>query len=303
MPILELKNACKGFGEGALRQEILANIDLSIEDGEFLAIVGPSGAGKTTLINLLSGLLLPDSGTATFDGRPIVGPGPERALIFQTYALLPWLTVRQNVLLAVKQIHPEKSSAEQAAHADHYIAMVNLSHASHKRPSELSGGMRQRVSVARALAMNPRVLLLDEPLGALDALTRGTLQEEFVNIWKSERTTMVLITNDPEEALLTADRIIPLRPGPPAGLGPEFRVEFERPRSDARIRESAEFTAQKLAISDYLRASMPALSEGNDAFPYPDLAPPPPPKVPDPTSVQGRLRRIFPRTAEDALLR
>ncbi len=214
MSILNIRNAGKSFGSGALKQDILADINLSIQEGEFLAIVGPSGAGKTTLINLLAGLHLPTTGGVEFNGTPITGPSQDRALVFQTYALLPWFTVKQNVLLAVGQVHRHLSREQQSAHADRYIAMVNLSHAAFKRPSELSGGMRQRVSVARALAMNPKVLLLDEPLGALDALTRSTLQDEFVNIWKTERTTMVLITNDPEEALLTADRVIPLRPGP-----------------------------------------------------------------------------------------
>lgn len=291
--MIELQQASKGFGSGALRQEVLAGIDLRIEPGEFVALVGPSGAGKTTLINLMAGLVSADAGAVRFHGQPVTGPDPRRALVFQTYALLPWFTVRQNVLLAVAQVHPRLSRKQQRAHADRYIEMVNLTRAAHRRPAELSGGMRQRVSVARALAMNPEVLLLDEPLGALDALTRATLQDEFVNIWQTEGTTMVLITNDPEEAILTADRIIPLCPGPPATLGPEFRVPFARPRRRPEVMESAEFIALRAAITDYLRASMPRLDADSASHPYPDLTPPPPAPAPDPRSFRGRLRQLF----------
>ncbi len=291
--MIELRQVGKGFGSGALRQEVLAGIDLRIEPGEFVALVGPSGAGKTTLINLLAGLVSADAGAVQFHGQPVTGPDPRRALVFQTYALLPWFTVRQNVLLAVAQVHSRLSRKQQHAHADRYIEMVHLTRAAHRRPAELSGGMRQRVSVARALAMNPEVLLLDEPLGALDALTRGTLQDEFVNIWQTERTTMVLITNDPEEAILTADRIIPLRPGPPATLGPEFRVPFPRPRRTPEVMESAEFIALRAAITDYLRDSMPRLDTHSGSHPYPDLTPPPPPPPPDPRSLRGRLSKLL----------
>lgn len=291
--MIELQQASKGFGDGALRQEVLAGIDLRIELGEFIALVGPSGVGKTTLINLMAGLVSPDSGSVHFHGAPVTGPDPRRALVFQTYALLPWFTVRQNVMLAVAQVHSKMNRKEQRAHVDRYIEMVNLTRAAHRRPAELSGGMRQRVSVARALAMNPEVLLLDEPLGALDALTRSTLQDEFVNIWQTEGTTMVLITNDPEEAILTADRIIPLRPGPPATLGPEFRVPFARPRRSPAVMESAEFIALRAAITDYLRDSMPRLGACSGSHPYPDLTPPPPAPPPDPRSWRGRLRKLF----------
>ncbi|MCP5557046.1 MAG: ABC transporter ATP-binding protein [Verrucomicrobiaceae bacterium] len=297
MAILNIRNAGKSFGFGALKQDILSNLNLSINEGEFLAIVGPSGVGKTTLINLLVGLLQPDTGSVEFEGKPITGPSQERALVFQTYALLPWFTVKQNVLLAVSQVHRHLSRAEQSAHADRYIEMVNLSHASFKRPSELSGGMRQRVSVARALAMNPKVLLLDEPLGALDALTRATLQDEFVNIWKTARTTMVLVTNDPEEALLTADRVIPLRPGPPSTLGPEFLVPFDRPRRDPAIRESAEFIDLRVQITDYLRASMPRLSADDEAYAFPDLSPPP---VVKPTGWRAKVRKLLAHFPEES---
>jgi nitrate/nitrite transport system ATP-binding protein len=161
MAVLEFNNVCKGFGTGLEREEVLKNVTLSVEEGEFLAILGFSGTGKTTLINQIAGLSRPDSGEVLFKGKPITGPGPERGLVFQSYSLMPWLTVAGNVALAVDAVHKSASRAERAAMVDKYIAMVGLSHAKGRRPAELSGGMRQRVSVARALAMTPEVLLLD----------------------------------------------------------------------------------------------------------------------------------------------
>ena len=232
MALLELKNCSKGFGEGTAREEVLKNIDISVGDGEFLAILGFSGTGKTTLINLMAGLHKPDSGEALFKGQPIDGPGPERGLVFQSYSLMPWLTVTGNVMLTVDSVHKRKSKAERRELAQHFIQMVGLGHAVDRRPAELSGGMRQRVSVARALAMDPEVLLLDEPLSALDALTRANLQNEIERIWEStdggQKKTVVLITNDVDEALLLADRIIALNPD--GSLGAEFEVNLERPR-------------------------------------------------------------------------
>ncbi|MEM6422463.1 MAG: ATP-binding cassette domain-containing protein, partial [Pseudomonadota bacterium] len=172
MAILELTGASKGFGEGTAREEVLKGIDLQVREGEFLAILGFSGTGKTTLINLLAGLERPDRGRALFRGQPIQGPGPERGVVFQSYSLMPWLTVNGNVGLAVDSVHGALPKAERAAIVEKFVTMVGLGHATDRRPAELSGGMRQRVAVARALAMNPEVLLLDEPLSALDALTR-----------------------------------------------------------------------------------------------------------------------------------
>jgi nitrate/nitrite transport system ATP-binding protein len=226
MPLLELNQVCKRFGDTS----VLNDVNLSVEEGEFVAIIGYSGSGKTTLVSILAGLLAPDSGTAQFDGKLISEPGPERGLVFQNYSLLPWLTVVENVALAVDQLHPEWSAVERSACADRYVAMVNLAAARDKRPAELSGGMRQRVSVARTLAMNPRVLLLDEPLSALDALTRATLQDEIARLRREQNQTIVLITNDPDEALLLADRVIPLTRGPGATLGPGIPIPLPHPR-------------------------------------------------------------------------
>jgi len=230
MPILELINVCKGYGPASDRTEVLSNINLSIEEGEFVALVGFSGTGKTTLINLLAGLETPDSGQVLFQGKPVTGPEPKRGVIFQNYSLLPWLTVAGNVQLAVDQIYPEKSKAERRALVETYVEMVNLTPALTKRPAELSGGMRQRVSVARALSADPEILLMDEPLSALDALTRSVLQDQMLSIWEEQKKTMVLITNSVDEGIIMADRIIPFNLESPAGLGPEFKVALARPR-------------------------------------------------------------------------
>jgi len=189
MAILSFDNLCRGFGHGTDRTEILRNISMNVAEGEFIAILGFSGTGKTTLINMVAGLDMPDSGSVTFKGQPIKGPGPERGLVFQSYSLMPWLTVKGNIMLAVEAVFPKLSKAEKSAKADHYIKMVGLGHASARRPAELSGGMRQRVSVARALAMDPELLLLDEPLSALDALTRANLADEILEIWEQDKKT------------------------------------------------------------------------------------------------------------------
>lgn len=241
MPLIEIKQATKGFGNTGARTEVLKNINLSVEEGEFIVIIGYSGSGKTTLVNLISGLGKVDAGEALMDGKAITGPGPDRGLVFQNYSLLPWLTVSENIALAVDEVFPHWSKAERAAHVAKHIAMVKLSHAAHKLPRELSGGMRQRVSVARALAMSPRVLLLDEPLSALDALTRATLQDEISDIWLKNKTTVIWVTNDPDEALLLADRVIPLLPTSPATLGESIVVDIERPRDRKAINHDPRF--------------------------------------------------------------
>lgn len=250
MDILELQGACKSYGVGTNVSHILKGIDLKVKDGEFVAILGFSGTGKTTLINLMAGLETPDKGAALFKGQPITGPGPERGLVFQSYSLMPWLTVAGNVALAVNSVFPGLSRAERAAKVAHYIGMVGLSHAADRRPSELSGGMRQRVSVARALAMDPEVLLLDEPLSALDALTRANLADEIEAIWEQERKTVVLITNDVDEAIVLADRIIALNPD--GTLGAEFTVTLSRPRDRTAMNSDARFKTLRAEVTKYL---------------------------------------------------
>ena len=248
MPFLELKNVSKSFN-GA---PVLKDVNLSIEKGEFVAIVGYSGAGKTTLISLIAGLLQPDSGTMTLNDLEITEPGPDRGIVFQNYSLLPWLSVYENIQLAVDQIFPNWSAAKKKQHIEKHIAMVNLTPARGKKPGELSGGMRQRVSVARALAMDPQILLLDEPLSALDALTRATLQDEVSRIWQENRKTVVLITNDPDEGIYLADRIIPLTAGPGATLGPSFKVEIPRPRDRKAINHDPHFKDIRRQVTEYL---------------------------------------------------
>lgn len=252
MAYLELNNINKTYGTGANATEVLSNINLHIEEGEFVAIVGFSGSGKTTLVNLINGLLQPTSGEVLFKGNPIVDTSHERGVIFQNYSLLPWLTVYQNVSVAVKETFPKESKSFRDARVKEYIDMVNLTPAMHKRPKELSGGMRQRVSIARALAMDPEMIIMDEPLGALDALTRGNLQDEILKIWNKDKRTALLITNDVDEGIYMADRIIPLRPGPNATLGPEFKINIERPRDKTSLNDNPEFKKTRNGIIEYL---------------------------------------------------
>jgi nitrate/nitrite transport system ATP-binding protein len=252
MSLLKINHASKGFGPRDDRTEVLKDINLSISKGEFVAIVGYSGAGKSTLINLLAGLLRPDSGTVTLNDVEITAPGPDRGIVFQNYSLLPWLTVSENIALAVDQLFPELTAAARGQHVDKYIAMVNLSHAKDRKPAELSGGMRQRVSVARALAMDPELLLLDEPLGALDALTRATLQDEIGRICRDSGKTVLLITNDPDEGIYLADRIIPLSAGPGATLGPAFEIDIPRPRDRKAMNHDPRFKRIRNDVVNWL---------------------------------------------------
>ena len=246
MSILKFDNLSKSYGD----TPVLKNINLEVKEGEFLVILGFSGTGKTTLINMMAGLDMPTTGTASFKGAPISGPGPERGVIFQSYSLMPWLTVTGNVRLAVDTVFPKLSSAEKAEKVAHYVKMVGLSHAATRRPAELSGGMRQRVNVARALAMNPEVLLLDEPLSALDALTRANLADEIEAIWEADKKTCVLITNDVDEAIILADRIIALNPD--GTLGAEFTVSIPRPRERTAMNTNETFKSLRSEVTKYL---------------------------------------------------
>jgi nitrate/nitrite transport system ATP-binding protein len=252
MAFLELSKVGKGYGPKDARTEVLNDINLTVEKGEFVAIVGYSGAGKTTLINMVAGLTHPDRGTITLNGKPIEGPGADRGVVFQNYSLLPWMTAYENVMLAVDQVFSSWTPEKKREHVEKHLAMVNLSPARNKRPSELSGGMRQRVSVARALAMDPEVLLLDEPLGALDALTRATLQDEISRIWQASGKTVLLITNDVDEGILLADRIIPLSMGPSATLGPAVEITIPRPRDRKAMNHDAAFKSARNQVIEYL---------------------------------------------------
>jgi nitrate/nitrite transport system ATP-binding protein len=287
MAFLEIDKVSKSYGGNGARTEVLRDISLSIEEGEFVAIVGFSGSGKTTLILTVAGLVAPDSGEVRLRGNPVTGPAPDRGVVFQSYSLMPWLTVYGNVALAVDAVLEGRPKAERDAHIRKYIAMVGLSHAIDRRPAELSGGMRQRVAVARALAMQPEVLLLDEPLSALDALTRAKLQDEIEAIRDVEKKTIVLITNDVDEAILLADRIVPLNPGPNATLGPEYRVDIPRPRKRAEMNHHPVFKKLRADVTRYLMES--GIERGAEADVLPELP-----------AVQPITAGVLPRTAVKA---
>jgi nitrate/nitrite transport system ATP-binding protein len=250
---LDVRGLTKSYVTARGTTHVLGGIDLAVEEGELVAVVGYSGSGKTTLVSLLAGLLTPDAGEIVLDGAAVSVPGPERGIVFQQYSLLPWMTVHENIALAVDAVHPRKSVPERRAITDELIALVNLTAARDKRPRELSGGMRQRVAVARGLGMAPKLLLMDEPFSALDALTRATLQDELTRIWGERRCTVVLITNDVDEAILLADRIYPMTPGPGAVLGAAIEVALPRPRSRRHMSLSPAYQKARQALVDFLR--------------------------------------------------
>ncbi|MEJ5218160.1 ABC transporter ATP-binding protein [Cognatishimia sp. D5M38] len=266
MSFFKFENVDKSFGEGTAKTEVLKNINLEVQEGEFLVLLGFSGTGKTTLINLMAGLEEPTKGSVTFKGEPVKGPSPERGVIFQSYSLMPWLTVNGNVKLALDSVFPNMPKAEKEEKVAHYVKMVGLSHAATRRPAELSGGMRQRVNVARALAMNPEMLLLDEPLSALDALTRANLADEIEAIWQGDKKTCVLITNDVDEAIILADRIIALRPD--GTLGEEFKVSIPRPRDRMEMNNHDGFKKLRADVTKYLMdVGIEAKVEGSKILP------------------------------------
>src|SRR5262245_28066526 len=252
MALLEISGLSVSYGSGASRTEVLHDVNLSIEAGEFVAIVGFSGSGKTTLISAIAGLLEPDAGEIRVRGAPVTHAGPDRGVVFQSYSLMPWLTVEGNIALAVDAVFPQWTKQQRREHVARYIELVGLAHAARRRPAQLSGGMRQRVAVARALATNPEILLLDEPLSALDALTRGRLQDEIEALWRTQRKTVVMVTNDVDEALLLADRIIPLLPAPRATLGREVRVELGQPRDRHGANHNPDYRRLRAEITQYL---------------------------------------------------
>ena len=254
MPYLEARGLEKSFVTPRGTTRVLGGVDLALEEGEFVAVVGYSGSGKTTLVSLIGGLLTPDAGHVVLDGVPVTGPGPERGIVFQQYSLLPWMTVYDNVALAVDAVSAGLPSRERGRITEEFIALVSLTPAMWKRPRELSGGMRQRVAVARGLAMQPKVLLMDEPFSALDALTRATLQDELLRIWGERRSTVVLVTNDVDEAILLSDRIYPMSPSPGARLGPAIEVGLARPRERRHMSLSPAYQKARQGVVEFLRA-------------------------------------------------
>jgi nitrate/nitrite transport system ATP-binding protein len=255
MAFLEVRGVRKSYVTARATTDVLGGIDLSMEEGEFVAVVGYSGSGKTTLVSLIAGLLEADAGSVVLDGVGVRGPGPERGVVFQQYSLLPWMTVYENVALAVDAVNPGLDAAARRRLTEELVALVNLTPAIWKRPRELSGGMRQRVAVARGLAMRPKVLLMDEPFSALDALTRANLQDLLLRIWGERRTTVILITNDVDEAILLADRIYPMTAGPAAVLGPAIEVGLPRPRVRRHLSLSPAYQKARQGIVDFLTAS------------------------------------------------
>ncbi len=220
---------------------VLKGVNLKVDQGEFICVIGHSGCGKSTLLNMVSGFSRPSTGEVTVDGKRITEPGPDRMVVFQNYALLPWLTAFENVYLAVDAVHPHKSQLEKNEIVRENLAMVGLLDAADKKPTQISGGMKQRVSIARALSIRPQVLILDEPFGALDAITKEELQEELLKIWNDNRCTVLMITHDIDEALFLADRLVMMTNGPAADIGEIMEIPFPRPRDRARIMEDPEY--------------------------------------------------------------
>ena len=250
---IDISQAEMVFNTKKGRFHALREINLQIKKGEFIALIGHSGCGKSTLLNLIAGLLTPSSGGLICDNREIAGPGPERAMVFQNHSLLPWLTCFDNVYLAVERVFGAKESKEQLkARTQAALELVNMAHATHKRPNEISGGMKQRVGIARALAMEPKVLLMDEPFGALDALTRAHLQDELLKIVARTNSTVVMVTHDVDEAVLLSDRIVMMTNGPAATIGEVLDVPLARPRNRVELAEDATYMRCRKAVIDFL---------------------------------------------------
>ena len=250
---IEVQHVEMVFASKKGRFHALREIDLKIDKGEFVTLIGHSGCGKSTLLNLVAGLTLPTAGVLLCDEREIAAPGPERAVVFQNHSLLPWLTCFENVYLAVERVFGASEPGERLkARTQAALELVNMGHASPKRPHEISGGMKQRVGIARALAMEPKVLLLDEPFGALDALTRAHLQDELLKIVARTASTVVMVTHDVDEAVLLSDRIVMMTNGPAATIGEILRVDLERPRNRVELAEDSHYTHYRKAVLDFL---------------------------------------------------
>lgn len=291
-PILTLSGVTKSYSGSGGTTHVLAGIDLEVAEGEFVAILGFSGAGKTTLINAIAGLVEPDGGQILLRGKPIDGPGKDRGLVFQSYSLLPWLSVEANVALAVDAVHKDRSKAERAELVKQKVELVGLGHALDRKPAQLSGGMRQRVAVARALAMEPEILLLDEPLSALDALTRAKLQDEIERIRKDEGRTILLVTNDVDEALLLADRVAVLTPAPAARIGKIYEVDVPRPRDREAVNNNPVYQKLRSRIIAYLDSIKgDGAAVGESAVTLPNVTP---------LDLAARPRRELPKAYREA---
>lgn len=249
---LTIENVSKVYPTANGPYTVLQDVNLTVNQGEFICVIGHSGCGKSTLLNMVSGFATPTDGQVRLEGERIGEPGPDRMVVFQNYALLPWLTAFENVYLAIDSVNPDKSEPEKRAIAKEHLAMVGLTEAADKKPTQISGGMKQRVSIARALAIRPKVLILDEPFGALDAITKEELQEELLKIWADHRCTVLMITHDIDEALFLADRLVMMTNGPAASIGEVMQIPFPRPRDRAQIMEDPEYYNLRNYALDYL---------------------------------------------------
>ena len=253
MSYLSIEHLDKSFVRGNLASQVLKDINLNIAKGEFISIIGHSGCGKSTVLNIVAGLLDPSLGGVILDGKEVRGPGPDRSMVFQNHSLLPWLTVYENVEVPVNKLFKRSmGKRERREWIEHNLALVNMSHALNKYPQEISGGMKQRVGIARALAMKPKVLLLDEPFGALDALTRAHLQDEVMKIQKDLGNTMMMITHDVDEAVLLSDRIVMMTNGPSATIGEILEVKLPRPRDRIALADDPEYNHYRRAVLSFL---------------------------------------------------
>ena len=255
MPVkdfLVLDRASKVYPTPTGEYVVLDNVNLTVQQGEFICLIGHSGCGKSTLLNMVSGFSQPSSGQVLLKGKPIGKPGPDRMVVFQGYALLPWLTAYENIYLAVNSVNPDMAKNEKDDIVRSHLAMVGLSEAADKLPGQISGGMKQRVAIARALSIRPEVLILDEPFGALDAITKEELQEELLKIWNQNRCTVLMITHDIDEALFLADKLVMMTNGPAAKIGEVLTIPFSRPRDRSRMMEMPEYYQVRNYALDFL---------------------------------------------------
>lgn len=251
-PFLAIDNVSKVYTTAKGPYSVIENVSLTVNEGEFICIIGHSGCGKSTLLNMVAGFLQPSSGEVRLQNQRITKPGPDRMMVFQNYSLLPWKTAFENVYLAVKSAYPQKSHAQKVEIVSQHLAMVGLTEAANKRPNQLSGGMKQRVAIARALAIRPQILILDEPFGALDAITREELQEELLQIWAEYQVTVLTITHDIDEALFLADKLVMMTNGPAAKIGEVLEIPFPRPRVRSRIMEDPRYYELRNYALDFL---------------------------------------------------
>ncbi|MBD2078865.1 nitrate ABC transporter ATP-binding protein [Leptolyngbya sp. FACHB-17] len=251
-PFLTLKNVVKVYNTRTGPQTIIKDIHLDVKQGEFICVIGHSGCGKSTMLNTVSGFVTPTEGEVRLKGKLVEKPGPDRMMVFQNYALLPWLTAFENVYLAIDSVFPQKSNSEKAAIVNEHLAMVGLAEAAQKKPPQMSGGMRQRVAIARALSLRPEVLVLDEPFGALDAITKEELQEELAKICLDHGCTVLMVTHDIDEALFLADRLVMMTNGPEATIGEILTIPFARPRDRAQVMEDPLYYDLRNQALDFL---------------------------------------------------